>query len=57
LIDALVAQGDPESVADQLTDHLTAGADHVAAHVVSVAGDPLPQLAALAPALGLTPRR
>lgn len=54
LMDALVAQGDPRSVADQLTEHLAAGADHVAAHVLS--DDPLPPLAALAISLGLTRR-
>lgn len=35
LIDALVAWGDAETVADKLTAHLDAGADHVAVHVVT----------------------
>jgi probable F420-dependent oxidoreductase len=56
LIDALVAQGDAASVAAQLREHLTAGADHVAVHVVPDNEDPLATLAELAPALGLTSR-
>ncbi|MEU0504936.1 LLM class F420-dependent oxidoreductase [Nocardia sp. NPDC005998] len=34
LYDALVAHGSPESVVDQLTAHLTAGADHVAIQIL-----------------------
>lgn len=56
LLDALVAQGDPESVAARLAEHLHAGADHVMVHVSPDADDPVPALAQLAPALGLTPR-
>ena len=56
LIDALVAQGDAASVAAQLREHLTAGADHVAVHVVPDSEDPLASLAELAPALGLAGR-
>jgi probable F420-dependent oxidoreductase len=56
LIDALVAQGDAASAAAQLREHLTAGADHVAVHVVPDSEDPLASLAELAPALGLAGR-
>jgi probable F420-dependent oxidoreductase len=35
LIDALVARGDPAQVAGQLTDHLTAGADHVCVQLLT----------------------
>jgi len=56
LIDALVAQGDAAAVATRLRAHLDAGADHVAVHAVPDAEDPLPTLAVLAPALGLTQR-
>ena len=56
LIDALVAQGDPESVASRLSEHIHAGADHVMVHVAPDADDPIPALTQLAPALGLTPR-
>ena len=56
LIDALVAQGDPADAAALLREHLDAGADHVAVHAVPDSEDPLPALAALAPALGLTAR-
>jgi probable F420-dependent oxidoreductase len=35
LIDALVAHGDPGQVADQLTGHLTAGADHVCVQLLT----------------------
>jgi len=56
LIDALVAQGDAATAAAQLREHLDAGADHVALHIVPDSDDPLPALAELAPALGLTAR-
>ncbi|MEV6769531.1 LLM class F420-dependent oxidoreductase [Nocardia sp. NPDC051030] len=49
VVDALVAHGTPESVADQLTAHLRAGADHVA--VQALDHDPLPALRTLAPLL------
>jgi probable F420-dependent oxidoreductase len=47
LVDAVVGWGDPEAVATRVTDHLDAGADHVA---VQPLGDPwgLDQLEALA---------
>ena len=38
LIDALVAHGDPGQVADQLTGHLTAGADHVCVQLLTADG-------------------
>jgi probable F420-dependent oxidoreductase len=53
LIDALVARGDAESVASQVSAHLRAGADHVAVHALPAADDPLPTLTALAAALHL----
>jgi probable F420-dependent oxidoreductase len=54
LIDALVAYGTPDEIADRLGEHLRAGADHV---VVQVLGGPdklLPTLAELAGPLGLS---
>jgi probable F420-dependent oxidoreductase len=51
LIDALVVQGDAAAVAAGVDAHLAAGADHVA--IQPLGADPLGQLAALAPALGL----
>jgi probable F420-dependent oxidoreductase len=51
LIDALAVQGDPAAVAAGVNAHLEAGADHVA--IQPLGEDPLAQLAALAPALGL----
>ncbi|MET8871121.1 LLM class F420-dependent oxidoreductase [Nocardia sp. NPDC004604] len=48
LVDALVAHGSPESVVDQLTAHLTAGADHV---VIQVLADEPAALRTLAPLL------
>jgi probable F420-dependent oxidoreductase len=51
LIDALVVQGDAAAVAAGVNAHLEAGADHVA--LQPLGDDPLGQLAALAPALGL----
>ncbi|WP_067538041.1 LLM class F420-dependent oxidoreductase [Nocardia crassostreae] len=48
LVDALVAHGSPEQIADRLAAHLRAGGDHVA---VQILGDPLPALRVLAPAL------
>jgi probable F420-dependent oxidoreductase len=55
-IDALVAYGTPDDIANRLGEHLRAGADHV---VIQVLGGPdklLPTLCELAGALGLTPR-
>ncbi|TQF65569.1 LLM class F420-dependent oxidoreductase [Rhodococcus spelaei] len=54
VIDALVAHGDAGSVAARLTEHLDAGADHVAVQVLPADGDALPALTALAAALGLS---
>jgi probable F420-dependent oxidoreductase len=54
LIDALVAHGDPATVAARLTEHLDAGADHVCAQILTEPdGDPVPALRALAEALEL----
>ncbi|TQM45610.1 LLM class F420-dependent oxidoreductase [Pseudonocardia cypriaca] len=54
LIDALVAHGDAGTVAERLTAHLEAGADHVCAQVLTAGGaDPLPALRELSAALGL----
>ncbi|WP_067468182.1 LLM class F420-dependent oxidoreductase [Actinomadura macra] len=54
LIDALVAHGDPETVAAKLTAHIDAGADHVAVQLLSGGdADPLPGLGTLAEALQL----
>jgi probable F420-dependent oxidoreductase len=53
-IDALVAYGTPDDIADRLGEHLQAGADHV---VIQVLGGPdklLPTLAELAGPLGLS---
>jgi probable F420-dependent oxidoreductase len=53
-IDALVAYGTPDAIADRLGEHLRAGADHV---VIQVLGGPdklLPTLAELAGPLGLS---
>lgn len=58
LIDAVVAHGSPEAIANRLNEHLDAGADHVAIQVLG-AGDDSAVLAALgklAGPLGLTPR-
>ncbi len=55
LIDALVAHGDAKSVAQRLTAHLDAGADHVCAQVLTADGaDPVPALRELSEALGLS---
>ena len=35
LVDALVAHGDPATVAARLTEHLDAGADHVCAQILT----------------------
>ena len=51
LIDALVARGDAATVATEVSKHLTAGADHLALHVLPDANDPLPTLTELAPTL------
>ena len=54
LIDALVAHGEPARVAALLTEHLTAGADHVCVQLLTGPDeDPRAGYAALAGALGL----
>jgi probable F420-dependent oxidoreductase len=55
LIDAVVAYGTPDAVAGRLTEHLTAGADHVAIQVLGGRYEDmlLPVLTELAGALGL----
>ncbi|HEX9520274.1 MAG TPA: LLM class F420-dependent oxidoreductase [Streptosporangiaceae bacterium] len=55
LVDALVAHGDPGRVASQLTEHLTAGADHVCVQLLTESGaDLLDGYRQLAAALGLS---
>lgn len=54
LIDAVVAHGTPESIAARLTEHLDAGADHVAIQVLGGWDKLLPTLTALAAPLGLS---
>ena len=54
LVDAVVAHGTPDDIAERLGEHLSAGADHVA---ILVHGGPekvLPTLSELAGALGLS---
>jgi len=55
LADALVAHGDVETVAAEITAHLDAGADHVLVQVLGdeLFADPRPALRELAGALGL----
>lgn len=57
LVDAIVAWGSPEAVAERVRAHLDAGADHVAIQPLSPPGagldDVMAQLRLLAPALGL----
>ncbi|HEX6499113.1 MAG TPA: TIGR03620 family F420-dependent LLM class oxidoreductase [Micromonosporaceae bacterium] len=54
LLDALVAQGSADDVAARLREHLDAGADHVAVHLLTRDGeDPAGMFAALAGALRL----
>lgn len=56
LIDAVVAHGTPEAVAQRLNEHLAAGADHVAIQVLGAGNDEtlLSTLHELAGPLGLT---
>jgi probable F420-dependent oxidoreductase len=58
LIDAVVAHGTPEAIAQRLGEHLDAGADHVAIQVLGGydEGTLLPALTELAEPLGLTRR-
>ncbi|WP_344892466.1 hypothetical protein [Actinomadura meridiana] len=52
VVDATIAHGDPAAVAARLTEHLDAGADHVAAHpLTEPGGDPRPALRAIVEAL------
>lgn len=51
LIDALVAWGDPETIATRVAEHHAAGADHVSVQVLAEGGFPLRQLQQLSPAL------
>ena len=51
LVDALVASGDAAAVAQQVSRHLDAGADHVAVHLLSDEGVPRAQWRELAAAL------
>jgi probable F420-dependent oxidoreductase len=54
LIDAVVAWGSPDQIAERVHQHLAAGADHVCLQVVSDAeGMPIRAYRVLAPALGL----
>jgi probable F420-dependent oxidoreductase len=58
LIDAVVAHGTPEAIAQRLGEHLDAGADHVAIQVLGGYDEDtlLPALTELAEPLGLTRR-
>ncbi|MFE7506176.1 TIGR03620 family F420-dependent LLM class oxidoreductase [Promicromonospora sp. NPDC057488] len=54
LVDSLVAWGDLDAIRERLREHLDAGADHVAVHVLGSADLPMPawrELATLAPSL------
>ena len=55
-IEALVAYGTPDDIANRLREHLRAGADHVVIQVLGGSDKLLPTLSELAGALGLTPR-
>jgi alkanesulfonate monooxygenase SsuD/methylene tetrahydromethanopterin reductase-like flavin-dependent oxidoreductase (luciferase family) len=57
LIDAVVAYGTPEAIAQRLNEHLEAGADHVAIQVLAGWTEEtlLPALSELAGPLGLMP--
>jgi probable F420-dependent oxidoreductase len=57
LIDAVVAHGTPEAIAQRLGEHCEAGADHVAIQVLGAANDEalLSALGELAGPLGVTP--
>jgi probable F420-dependent oxidoreductase len=57
LIDAVVAYGTPEAIAQRLNEHVAAGADHVAIQVLGGWQEEtlLPALSELAGPLGLTP--
>ena len=51
----MVAHGTPEAIAARLTEHLDAGADHVAIQVLGGKDVLLPTLTELAGPLGLAP--
>ena len=53
LVDAVVAHGTAEAIAARLTEHLTAGADHVPVQVLTGTDKLVPALAELAGPLGL----
>lgn len=55
LVDAVIAYGSADEVAQRLQKHSAAGADHVAIQVIGTK-KLLPALTTLAPALGLSPR-
>lgn len=55
LVDAIIAYGAADQVAERLHRHRAAGADHVAIQVIGT-NDVLPALTTLAPALGLSPQ-
>lgn len=56
LVDAVIAYGAVDQIAQRLQQHSAAGADHVAIQVIGTK-DPLPALTTLAPALGLSTQR
>ena len=53
-IDAVVAHGTPDDIANRLREHLPAGANHVVIQVLGGSDKLLPTLTDLAGALGLT---
>jgi probable F420-dependent oxidoreductase len=55
-VEALVAYGAPDDIANRLREHLRAGADHVVIQVIGGTDKLLPTLTDLASALGLTKR-
>jgi hypothetical protein len=55
-VEALVAYGTLDDIANRLGEHLRAGANHVVIQVLGGSDKLLPTLTELAGALGLTPR-
>jgi probable F420-dependent oxidoreductase len=55
LVDAVIAYGTADQIAERLQQHVAAGADHVAIQVIET-DELVPVLSALAPALRLSPR-
>jgi probable F420-dependent oxidoreductase len=53
LVDALIVDGTPETIASRLSEHLEAGADHVPIQLLTSPAKVLPTLADLAGPLGL----